>query len=131
LGHVISAKGIVVDLENIKTVMEWIVPNNVANIRSFLGLATYYHRFIKGFSKVTFPMTSLQKKGCTFQWTFKCQQSFNILEHLLTTTPVLKVVGLEKSFVVCMDSIKESVGGVLTKEGKVIAYESQILEYEQ
>lgn len=65
-------------------------------------------------------MTSLQKKGCTFQWIVKCQQSFKILKHLLTTTYVLKVGGPEKSFVVCMDSIKESVGGVLTKEGKVL-----------
>jgi len=59
LGHVIPAKGIVVDPEKIKTIMEWTTPKNVTDIRSFLGLAGYYRRFIEGFSKIDFPMTSL------------------------------------------------------------------------
>jgi hypothetical protein len=70
-------------------------------------------------------MTSLQKKGRTFQWTAECQQSFERLKHLLTTAPMLKVADPEKSFVVCTDASKEGVGGVLTQEGKVIAYESR------
>lgn len=132
LGHVILADGIVVDLEKIKTIMEWTAPKNVVDIRSFLGLDRYYHRFIEGFSKSTFPMTSLQKKGHAFQWTVECQQSFERLKHLLTTTPMIKVADPEKSFVVFKDGSKEGVGGVLTQEGKVIAYESQKLkEYEQ
>ena len=73
LGHVILADGIAVDLEKIKIIMEWIAPNNFADIRSFLGLARYYHRFIEGFSKIAFPMTSLQKNGCAFHWTVECQ----------------------------------------------------------
>jgi hypothetical protein len=66
LGHVISTKGIVVDPEKIKAIMEWPVPKDVANIRSFMGITGYYRRFIEGFSKITYPITSLQKKGIKF-----------------------------------------------------------------
>jgi len=77
-------------------------------------------------------MTSLQKKGCDFQWITTCQQSFEKLKHLLITTPVLKVLDPKKSFIVCMDVSKEGVVGVLTQDGKVISYESRKLkEYEQ
>jgi len=114
LGHVISVDGITLDPEKIKTTMEWTTPKNVADIRSFLGLAGYYYRFIEGFSKTSFPMNSLQKKGHAFQWTAECQQSFERLKHLLTTPPVLKVEDREKSFVVCTEASKEGVGGVLT-----------------
>lgn len=132
LGHVILAEGIAVDPEKIKTITKWTTPKNVVEIRSFLGLAGYYCRFIKGFSKIAFPMTYLQKKGHTFRWTTKCQQSFEQLKQLFTIAPILKVADPEKSFVVCTDAIKEGVSGVLTQEGKVIAYESHKLkEYEQ
>ena len=72
LGHVISAEGIVVDPEKIKTIMEWWLPQNVADIRSFMGLAGYYRRFIEGFSKISFPITSLQNKGKPFKCTNEC-----------------------------------------------------------
>jgi len=106
LGHVISTEGIVVDQEKIKTIREWTTAKNVSDIRSLLGLAGYYRRLIEGFSKITFPMTSLQKKGCAFQWMEDCQQSFEKLKHLLTIAPVLKVADPEKSFVVCIDARK-------------------------
>eukprot|EP00253_Pinus_taeda_P016846 PITA_16846 len=72
LGHVITKEGIAVDPEKIKAIMDWPVPKDVANIRSFMGLAGYYRRFVEGFSKVAFPITSLQKMGKTFHWTPKC-----------------------------------------------------------
>lgn len=132
LGHVVSSDGIAVDPKKIKTIMEWKSPKNVADIRSFLGLATYYRRFIEGFSKIAFTMTSLKKKRRTFQWTVECQQSFERLKRLLTTTHVLKVADPKKSFMVCMDASREGVGGLLIQEGNLIAYESRKLkEYEQ
>ena len=77
-------------------------------------------------------MTSLQKKRRCFQWIAECQQSFENLKHLLTTAHVLKVAGLEKSFLVSKDACKERVGGGLIQQGKVIAYESrQLKEYGQ
>eukprot|EP00253_Pinus_taeda_P021183 PITA_21183 len=76
LGHVITKDGIAVDPEKIKAIMEWPVPKDVADVRSFMGLAGYYRRFVEGFSKVAFPIMSLQKKGKLFHWTPNCQKSF-------------------------------------------------------
>eukprot|EP00253_Pinus_taeda_P034845 PITA_34845 len=132
LGHIITKEGIAVDPEKIRTIMEWPIPKDVADIRSFMGLAGYYRRFAEGFSRVAYPITSLQKKGRTFKWTAECQQSFEQLKHLLTTALVLSIAGPEKDYVVCTDASKEGVGGVLMQEGKVIAYESRKLkEHEQ
>eukprot|EP00253_Pinus_taeda_P002642 PITA_02642 len=132
LGHIITKEGIAVDPEKIKTIMDWPTPKDVADIRSFMGLAGYYRRFVEGFSRVAFPFTSLQKKGKVFKWTAECQRSFEQLKHLLTTAPVLCVADPEKEYVVCTDASKEGVGGVLMQEGKVIAYESRKLkEHEQ
>jgi hypothetical protein len=63
LGHIISKDGIVVDPEKIEAIREWSVPRNVTKVRSFMGLASYYRRFIAGFSKIAHPITSLQRKG--------------------------------------------------------------------
>eukprot|EP00253_Pinus_taeda_P012980 PITA_12980 len=132
LGHIITKEGIAVDPEKIKNIMEWPTPKDVADIRSFMGLAGYYWRFVEGFSRVAYPITSLQKKGKVFKWTTDCQRSFEQLKHLLTTAPVLCVADPEKEYVVCTDASKEGVGGVLMQEGKVIAYESRKLkEHEQ
>ena len=62
----ISEEGIAVDPEKIKSIMEWIIPKDVADIRSFMGITNYYYRFIKGFSKIVYPIKSLQKKGIRF-----------------------------------------------------------------
>lgn len=128
LGHVITKDGIVVDPEKIRTIMEWLVPKDVADIRSFMGLAGYYRRFVEGFSRVAYPITSLQKKGKAFKWTPDCQRSFDQLKHLLTTTPILSIFNPNKEYVVCTDASKEDVGGVLMQEGRVVAYESRKLK---
>jgi hypothetical protein len=72
LGHVISEEGIAVDPEKIRAIMEWSIPKDVADIRSFMGITGYYRRFIEGFSKIAYPITSLQKKGTKFNWSQKC-----------------------------------------------------------
>jgi hypothetical protein len=76
LGHIISKDGIVVDPEKIESIREWSAPKNVTDFRSFIGLAGYYRRFIEGFSNISHPITSLQKKGAKFQWTLDCEKSF-------------------------------------------------------
>jgi hypothetical protein len=96
-----------------------------------MGITGYYRRFIEGFSKLAYPITSLQKKGTKFKWTEKCQESFEKLKQLLTTTPILKVADPHKDFVVCTDASKEGLGGVLMQEGHVIAYESRKLKYHE
>jgi hypothetical protein len=86
LGHVISEEGIVVDPAKVEDIMEWLVPMNVLEVRSFMGLAGYYRRFVEGFLKIANPITELQKKNKKFVWTEKCTEAFWRLNELLTTT---------------------------------------------
>ena len=76
MGHIISKDGIVVYPKNIEAIREWSVPKNVTKVISFMGLAGYYRRFITGFSRLAHPITSLQRKEKTFQWTEECENSF-------------------------------------------------------
>jgi hypothetical protein len=95
LGHVISGEGIAMDLAKVKAIMEWPAPMNVSEVRSFMGLAGYYRRFIEGFSKIENLITELQKKNKKFVWTEKCAEAFRRLKELLTTTPILKVPNMD------------------------------------
>jgi hypothetical protein len=70
----------------------------------------------------------LQKKGTKFEWTLKCENNFNLLKELLTSSPVLKIANPNESFVVCIDACKEGIGGVLTQNAHVILYESRNLK---
>ena len=76
LGHVISKDGIAVDPAKVQAVLEWKAPTNVKEIRSFLGMAGYYRRFIEGFSRIAGPMTKLLRKNTPFEWTDKCEEVF-------------------------------------------------------
>jgi hypothetical protein len=89
LGHVISTGGVSVDPGKVKDVLNWMPPTTPSEIRSFLGLAGYYHRFIKDFSKIAKPMTRLLEKNKAFEWTKECQASFEELRKHLTSAPVL------------------------------------------
>ena len=93
-----------------------------------MGIISYYQRFIKGFSKIAYLITSLQKKGTKFNWSQKFQDNFDKLKGLLTTTPILKVEYPYKDFSVCVDASKEELGGVLIQDGHVICYESRKLK---
>jgi len=128
LGHVISKEGISLDPVKIKAITEWPVPRDVTDVRSFMGITGYYRSFIEGFSKIAYPITSLQKKGIKFVWSDKCQKSFQQLKTLLMIAPVLKIADLDKDFLVCTDACKEGLGGVLSQDNYVIAYESRKLK---
>jgi hypothetical protein len=80
LGHIISEEGIIMDPKKVEAIREWSAPRNVAEVRSFMGLASYYKRFITGFSKIAHPITSLQRKEEKFQWTKECEKSFQRLK---------------------------------------------------
>ena len=78
-----------------------------------MGITVYYKKFIEGFSKIAYPITYLQKKGKKFEWTKKCEESFNKLKHLLTAAPILKIDDTFKDFFVCTDTYNEGLGVVL------------------
>jgi hypothetical protein len=89
LGHVISTGGVSVDPGKVKDVLNWMPPTTASEVQSFLGLAGYYRRFIKDFSKIAKPMTKLLEKNKTFEWAKECQASFEELKKQLTSSPVL------------------------------------------
>jgi hypothetical protein len=103
LGHVLSAKGIAADPSKVKDIMEWKSPTMVHQVRSFLALAGYYHRFISDFSKIVKPITELLKNDVKFDWSPKCDEAFEQLKTLLTTAPVLAQPDIEKLFDVYCD----------------------------
>jgi hypothetical protein len=89
LGTIVTDGGIKVDIRKISEILNWKQPKDVSKIRSFLGLAGYYRRFIEGFSKLVKPLTSLLEKGKEFKWDEACQNCFEELKKRLTTAPIL------------------------------------------
>jgi hypothetical protein len=85
-----------------------------------MGLAGYHRRFIAGFSKISHPITSLQRKEKKFQWSEECEESFQRLKQLLTSAPILRIADPNMDSVVCTDACKEGSGGVLIQDGFVI-----------
>jgi hypothetical protein len=113
LGHIISGEGISVDPKKVKAIMDWPVPRNAHEVRSFMGLAVYYRRFLEGFSKIEKPITTLQCKGVEYEWTDECDIAFIELKRLLTNASILRVSDMEKDFTVCMDASKQGLGVIL------------------
>jgi hypothetical protein len=127
LRHVISAGGIAVDPSKVKDVLNWMPPTNASEIRSFLGLAGYYRRFIKDFSKTAKPMTRLLEKNKNFDWTEECQVSFEELKKRLTLAPVLILPDITKKFDIYCDTSRLGLGCVLMQGGQVVSYASHKL----
>ena len=89
LGHIVSIESIRVDLANIEVIVNWKSPRNVTKVRSFLGLARYYRRFVKGFSIIASSLTKLLRKGVKFERDDKCQSTFEQLNKILVEALVL------------------------------------------
>ncbi|WJX88382.1 hypothetical protein P8452_70480 [Trifolium repens] len=128
LGHVISSGGIAVDPAKVNAVLQWGTPESVTEIRSFLGLAGYYRRFIEGFSKLACPLTKLSRKDKAFVWDGDCEKCFQELKKRLTTAPVLTLPDAKESFVVYCDASKMGLGGVFMQKRKIVAYASRQLK---
>jgi ribonuclease HI len=127
LGHTISRDGISVDPEKVQEVMDWKPPTTVRQIRSFLGLAGYYRRFIPDLSRIAKLMTELLKKGVKFEWSQKCEEAFHALRHHLMIAPVLAHPDNTKSFDVYCDASGTGLGCVVMQDNRVIAYASRAL----
>ena len=127
-GHEISKGGIAVNPSKGDAVSQKESLKSVFEIRSFLGLAGYYRRFIEGFSKLALPLTQLTWKGQTYVWDAMCEKSFQELKKMLTSAPVLILPNPKKSFVVYCDASKMGLGGVLMQNHQVVAYASRQLK---
>ena len=128
LGHVISEKGVMVDPSKIEAVMKWVQPKSVTEIKSFLGLAGYYRRFIQDFSRIAKPMTALTKKGVKFEWTETQENAFQMLKSKLCEAPILALPEGTDGFIVYSDASITGLGCVLMQNDKVIAYASRQLK---
>src|SRR4051812_19397264 len=127
LGHVISAKGIAVNPERFQAVLDWTPPESVKKVRSFLGLASYCRCFVENFSKVAKPLTELLKKEKKFEWTTKCEESFQELKRRLTSAPVLAPPDTKKNFEIFCDASRQGLGCILMQDRHVVAYASRQL----
>ncbi|RVW17664.1 Retrovirus-related Pol polyprotein from transposon 17.6 [Vitis vinifera] len=128
LGHVVSEAGIAVDHSKVEAVQEWQRPTNVFEVRSFLGLAGYYRRFVEDFSRIAAPMTRLTRKGVKFDWNEECENAFQELKRKLTTAPVLTAPISGELFMIYCDASTVGLGCVLMQQGKVVAYASRQLK---
>ncbi|RVW97780.1 Transposon Ty3-I Gag-Pol polyprotein [Vitis vinifera] len=132
LGHVVSNDGISVDPGKVDAVANWRRPSTVTKIRSFLGLAGYYRRFIEEFSKIALPLTKLTQKGVKFEWSDDCECSFQELKNRLVSAPILTIPSGSGGFVVYSDASHQGLGCVLMQHGRVVAYASrQLKPYER
>ncbi|WMV14744.1 hypothetical protein MTR67_008129 [Solanum verrucosum] len=129
LGHVVSKEGVIVDPQKIEAVKNWVRPSSVTEVRSFVGLANYYRRFVKNFVFIATHMTNLTKKEIPFEWTEKCEESFQKLKTLLTTALILELPVEGKDFIVYCDASHSSLGVVLMQDKNVIAYASRQLKH--
>ncbi|GFY13558.1 retrovirus-related Pol polyprotein from transposon 17.6 [Trichonephila clavipes] len=131
LGHIISAEGVRTDPEKVSAVKNWKRPENLRELRSFLGLCTYYRKFVKGFSSIARPLHKLTESKQKFQWTKECEDSFLQLKEALTSSPILIYPQPDKPFILDTDASNESVGAVLSQEidgqERVVAYWSKCL----
>jgi len=131
LGHVISQGGIVVDPSKIEVVLEWEGPKSIFEIRSFLGLAGYYQKFIESFSKLALPLTKLTRKGQVFVWDTQCEHSFQSFKEKLMTSPMLVLPNPREPFEMYCDASKIGLGGILMQNGQVVAYASRQLKTQE
>ena len=113
LGHVVSEEGIRVDPKKIEVILEWKPPRSVTEVCSFLGLTGYYRRFVEGFSMTAAPMTRLLQKNVRFEWSGKCQASFEKLKAFLIEALILTQLAFGKEYVIFSDASLNGLGCVL------------------
>ncbi|MCO5574227.1 hypothetical protein L7F22_028009 [Adiantum nelumboides] len=126
LGHIVSAAGVQMDSAKIEAIRNWPDLKNVHEVRSFLGLCSYYKRYVRKFAEIASHLHMLTQKGVPFSRGVTEVTAFQTLKDKMTTGPVLILSDLQKSFAVYCDACGRSLGAVLMQEGRVIAYENRM-----
>jgi len=131
LGHFITDQGVKPNPQKIKCVIEFPIPTNEKEVKSFLGLSGYYRRFVPGYGQIAKPLTTLLKKDVIFKWTDLCQEAFDTLKKILTTEPLLQYPDFTRTFNLTCDASNYAIGCVLS-QGPIgvdlpIAYASRTL----
>jgi hypothetical protein len=125
LGHIVGAGGVKPDPRKVTAVQDWPLHRNLAEVRSFLGLATYFRKFIQGFANLARPLHHLTKPMVPWEWSQPCQQAFDGIKYALTHAPVLALPDFKKPFEVVCDASIHGIGAVLLQDGRPLAFESR------
>ena len=129
LGHVVSKEGVATDLSKTQCIADWPQPRNVKEVRQFLGLCSYYRRYVNQFAQIAKPLHKLTEKDRTFVWTPDCQNAFDELKRLLTSSPILAYPMIGTDYIRDSDASYEALGSVLSQiqdgQERVISYYSR------
>jgi len=131
LGHIVSSEGVTTDPEKIAAMREWPISHTKKQLQSFLGFSSYYRKFIKGFSSLAKPLYTLTENKSKFLWEDKCQDAFDELKRVLSSTPVFSFPREKGEFILDTNASNIRIGAVFSQrqEGKkkIIAYYSRVL----
>jgi hypothetical protein len=125
LGHFISADGVVMDEQKVRVMLDWPLPHSLHVVHAFLGLARYYHRFIKNYGAIATPLTALLKDA--FKWSVDAEEAFRAFQRALTMTPILQLLNFDRDFVMECDTSDMGLGTVLHQGGGPVAFFSRQL----
>lgn len=131
LGHIVSKEGVKPNSDNIAKIALWPEPKDVTGVRQILGMASYYRRFIKGYSEIAKPLTNLTRKSIPFYWSEECKESFNLIKTILTKSPIMAYPLDHGNYILDTDASDVAIGAVLSQvqngTERVIAYGSRTL----
>jgi hypothetical protein len=128
LGHKITQEYLKMDDCKVKAILDWEPPRLVPSLRSFLGLASYYHKFINFFPKIASPLTNLLKKSSgIYEWDKTCNEAFGIFKGILVEALVLKLLNFDKDFEIHSNASNFAIRGVLVQNGRLMAFENKKL----
>ena len=135
LGHIISPEGIATDPKKVEAIKIWREPSNVTEVRSFVGLCSYYRRYIKNFAAIAKPLNKLTEKNNSFHWTRECQEAFDALKARLIQSPILSSPNFNEPFILDTDASNTAIGAVLSQvidgQERVVAYASRALSKQE